>query len=143
MGLNPTIFPAISWFLTHYSQKIVISSSSSNFFTLTLPYGRTEQLQASIILMFRLTTSKWFLLCFSLADLFSKCLFHSLYSNNKKWICPKQKTCFNMAYYISKSFLSFSSFSNLKITFLLSILFNVHVFSPLQSESLCWCHRVD
>lgn len=56
--------------LTHYRQKIVISSSSSESFTQTLTYGRTAQLQASIILMFRLTTSKWFLLCFSLPDLF-------------------------------------------------------------------------
>lgn len=102
--------------LTHYSQKIVISSSSSDSFTRTLTYGRTEHLQASIIFTFRLKTSKWFLLCLSLPDLFQMTLHERERERNKNqtrkfaliWAVPVQNL-----FFIS----NFSS-SNLKITFL-------------------------
>lgn len=128
--------------LTHYRQKIVISSSSSDSFTRTLTYGRTEHLQASIIFTFRLKSSKLFLLCLSLPDLFQMILHEREKERENKtqtrkfaliWAVPVQN------FFLISNF----SISNLKLPFylrtflipILSVLTKMRLFGSLFSSA--------
>lgn len=125
-------FPSL---LTRYSQKIVISSSSSDSFTRTLTYGRTEHLQAPIIFTFRLKTRKRFLLCLSCPGFFQMTLHERKRERENEtqtrkfaviWAAPVQNLFF----------ISNFSISNLKITFFLTLFFLILILSVLTKMGL-------